>query len=389
MSGSALSAGPPRSRIAYPVLLAAGAVDAAGYSVIAPVLPELGETTGAGPAVLGLLVGTFSLAMLAGFPLAGLLARRTGSRLLLAVALAVVALGSAGMVAGDGLATLFAARAVMGLGAGGVWLGVALGTLERWPGEEYVCMSRVLAAYSVGGVLGLALGALGGTRSPFVAYLILVVLALPAVLLLGEPRRAPRARWERAALRAPGFPLAAALILFTWVGFGVVEGVLPLHLAGELGQAGIAAVLVGTALVVAAASTVAGRLEPLAAAAVGVPLAVAGIALAGAVEGVALWSLALLLAGAGLGAGNTGSTGILLETVGRERIVLPMVVWSQVGILGYLLGPALGGAVADALGYAGVGLVPLVFAAAAAAAVLGRARLRSEWSGHPGGGGGG
>ena len=388
MSGLVLPAEPPRSRVAYPILLAAGAVDAAGYSVIAPVLPELGEATGAGPAVLGLLVATFSLAMLAGFPLAGLLARRSGSRLLLVVGLAVVALGCVGMVAGEGLATLFAARATMGLGAGGVWLGVALSTLERWPGEEYVCMSRILAAYSVGGVLGLALGALGGTRAPFVAYLGLVVLALPAVLLLAEPCGAPRPRWERAALRAPGFPLAAALILFTWVGFGVLEGVLPLHFAAELGQAGIAAVLVGTALVVAAASTAAGRLAPLAAAAVGVPLAVAGIALAGAVEGVALWSLALLLAGAGLGAGNTGATGILLETVGRVRIVLPMVVWSQVGILGYLLGPALGGAVADALGYAGVGLVPLVFAAAAAA-VLGRARRRSEWGGHPGGGGGG
>jgi predicted MFS family arabinose efflux permease len=43
-----------------------------------------------------------------------------------------------------------------------------------------------------------------------------------------------------------------------------------------------------------------------------------------------------------------------------ERIVTAMVVWSQIGIIGYLLGPLVGGMVADAAGYAFVGLVPAV-----------------------------
>jgi MFS family permease len=50
-----------------------------------------------------------------------------------------------------------------------------------------------------------------------------------------------------------------------------------------------------------------------------------------------------------------------------KRIVTAMVLWSQIGIVGYLLGPLVGGFVAEGPGYAFLGLVPaaiglLVFA---------------------------
>ena len=104
-------------------------------------------------------------------------------------------------------------------------------------------------------------------------------------------------------------------------------------------------------------------------------LAVAGISLAGLAASVPLWVLALALAALGIGLGNTGSLGLLIDAVPVERIVSAMVVWSQVGIVGYLLGPLAGGVIAEQLGYAFIGLVP----AAAAAAVLGlRARSRYD-----------
>ena len=62
--------------------------------------------------------------------------------------------------------------------------------------------------------------------------------------------------------------------------------------------------------------------------------------------------------GIGLGAGEAGSIGILLETTGTDRIVLAMVVWSQLWAFGYLVGPALAGGVAEALGFGAVGIVP-------------------------------
>ena len=52
---------------------------------------------------------------------------------------------------------------------------MTFGTLEHWPRQEYVCMSRIYAAYSIGGPIGPGLGALGGTQRPFVGYLVAVL----------------------------------------------------------------------------------------------------------------------------------------------------------------------------------------------------------------------
>jgi MFS family permease len=75
---------------------------------------------------------------------------------------------------------------------------------------------------------------------------------------------------------------------------------------------------------------------------------------------VPLWLLALAPAAVGIGIANTGSLGLLVQAVPAQHIVTAMVVWSQIGIIGYLLGPLVGGLVADNLGYAYVGTVSAV-----------------------------
>ena len=137
-----------RTAAAYPLLLALGALDATGYSVIVPVAPAIADATGAGPATIGLLVASFPAGMVAGFAVAGWAVRRVGPRSLLIASLGLVAVAALGFVVGDSLGVYFAARTLMGLGSGGIWIGVTFDTLERWPGQEYLCMSRVFAAYS-------------------------------------------------------------------------------------------------------------------------------------------------------------------------------------------------------------------------------------------------
>ena len=73
---------------------------------------------------------------------------------------------------------------------------------------------------------------------------------------------------------------------------------------------------------------------------------------------VPLWVLALTLAALGVGIGSTGSLGLLVQTVDLNRIVTAIVVWSQVGIAGYLVGPLTGGLVAEELGYSALGVRP-------------------------------
>jgi MFS family permease len=348
------------STAAYPLLLALGALDATGYSVIVPVAPAISDATGAGPAPIGLLVASFPAGMVAGFALAGAGVRRLGPRIVLAISIAIVALGTVGFVLGDSLTVYFPARALMGLGSGGIWIGVTFDTLERWPGQEYVCMSRVFAAYSAGALIGPALGVFGGVHGPFLAYLVLLAAALPLVLLVGSPRSRRAFAADRAALGTRSFWVASGAILFAALSLGVLEGVLPLHLAEELSQAQIGALYVGASLVVAAGGTASGGASPRPLVFAAVLPAVTGITLAGLATEVPIWVLGVLLAAVGIGLGNTGSLGLLVDAVPVDRIVSAMVVWSQIGIIGYLLGPLAGGAVADAAGYAAIGIVPAV-----------------------------
>jgi len=352
-----------RPSLAYPVLLSLGALDAAGYSVIGPVAPAISEATAAGPALIGVLVASFPLGIVIGFPLAGRAVRAWGPRVVLTTSLVVIAVGTLGFVAGNGLPAYLASRLLMGIGSGGLWIGIALDTLERWPGQGYLCMSRILAAYSIGGLLGPALGAIGGIRAPFAAYGALVFVAIPLVFVMEAPTRRLQRQADRASLRLPGFRLAAMGILFAVLGLGVAEGVLPLHFADRLSQVQIGALFVGTSAAVAVAAAAAARFAPRRALAVSLVCVVIGIGLAGASDAVQVWIVALVVAGIGIGAGNTGAIGVLLETVSSERIVTAMVVWSQIGIAGYLAGPLAGGALAQSLGFWAVGLVPLAGAA--------------------------
>ena len=67
-----------RSRLVLPILVTLAVTDAAGYSIIGPVLPAVHTTTGASVTVLSLLAACFPLAMLAGLLVAGRLAHADG-----------------------------------------------------------------------------------------------------------------------------------------------------------------------------------------------------------------------------------------------------------------------------------------------------------------------
>jgi MFS family permease len=350
--------------LAYLVLLALGALDSAGYSIIAPVVPAIGEETGAGPGLIGALVATFAVGQIVGYPFAGRALQRRPAAYLLGAALVLIVIGDLGFVFGGGLAVYFPARFVQGVGAGLLWMGVSFAVLERFPGEEYRRLTGILAAYSAGGIAGPAMGAVGGIRGPFLLHLTAVVILGGALFLLPPPRERVVFGSDRSVLRTPGFRLASVGILLVALSLGTFDGPLPLHFADQLDQREIAALYVGAAIVAGLSAVAAGRMAPrpiLLAAAVILP---AAITFAGASDTVAVWVLLAAAVGVGIGIGESGALGILLESIGTARIVLAMVVWSQVWAVGYLLGPAAGGGLAEAFGFWALGIVPLVVALA-------------------------
>jgi MFS family permease len=360
--------------LAYLILLCLAALDAAGYSVIAPVVPALANSTGAGPAVVGAVVAAFPVGMLAGFVAGVGLVRRVGCRATLLLALAVVAGGSAGFAAASTVPAFLVARLVAGFGSGGLWIGVTFATLERWPQQEYVCMSRIYAAYSVGGLIGPGFGALGGTQRPFLGYLGAVLAGAVVAAVLPAPRVRRTFRPDRTVLRRPGFRVAAVGITLAVLGTGVADGVLPVHFASHLSQLQIALAYLAMGGCVALGSVLAAGRPAAFALAGGSVLLTAGLALAGAADRVPVWLVALGATGLGIGAAETGSTGVLLDAVPVERIVSAMVVWSQLAIVGYLVGPAVGGPLAASLGFASLGLLPLAGLLVLAAVAVGARR---------------
>jgi MFS family permease len=350
------------STFAYLVLLTVGVVDAAGYSIIAPVVPALARSTGAGPGLIGVLVASFALGSVVASMLAAVGVKRGRTTQVLVISLTMAALGSLGFVFGHGLIVYFVSRLIMGVGAGGVWMGITFNILERCPGQEYLCMSRVFAAYAVGGLVGPLLGSRGGIARPFAVYFVLVLVSGVLVVVMGKSHTTRSFDTDRSTLRLPAFWLASAGLLFAVVGLGMVDGVLPLHIGSRLSQTAIGGLYAATSVVVAISSALAARFRPRYALAAALGVITIGVAVVGATHEVPVWIAALAATGGGIGLANTGSIGVLLEGVPTERIVTAMVVWSQLGIVGYFIGPLAGGFIAQTTGYPAIGLVPLLAA---------------------------
>lgn len=335
------------------------ALDAAGYGMLAPVLPEIGERTNTGPGVAGALVACFALAQLVGYPLYGLVAQRSGAWTVLAASLALLLLGDAGFVFGDGLGAWFPSRFLQGLGAAGLWIGVTFAILELWPRSAYRRMTGVFAAYSVGSIAGPAIAAVEGIRGPFALHAVITVVAFAPLVALRRGHERAQFGGDRSVVRTRAFGVAAAGIVLVSLAIGTIDGPLPLHFAERLGQAEIAALYVLSALVVAGASTAAGRLSPRSALWAGAALIPVGVAVLGITGSVPPWVVGMVVAAAGFGVAEAGALGTLLETVERERILTAWVIWSQLWAVGYLAGPAVAGLVAESWGFAALGAVPL------------------------------
>ena len=344
--------------------------------MIAPVVPAIARKTDSGPAVVGALVTCFAAGQLAGYPLAGWGVRRRHAAVVLAVAIALMTLGDLGFILGNDLPVYFASRFLQGIGAAGLWMGIAFGVLERFPEDAYRRLSGVLAAYSIGGIAGPALGGIGGIRGPFAAHLALVAAGAAAVASIGAPSAPPAFGSDRAVLRAPGFLLASAAIVLVSLSLGTFEGPLALHFGTHLSQGRISALYVGVSVLVGVSAAVAGRFPPRPALVAGTALLAASIPVAAATSTVAVWIIAMAVAGIGFGIAEAAALGILLETVGTTQMILAMIVWSQLWGIGYLAGPAAGGGLAEGLGAATIGVVPVVGAALVAAAFAASARRR-------------
>jgi len=353
-------------------------VDTMLFGALVPLLPGFADDFGLSKLQAGVLFAAFGAGALVGGIPGGIIAARVGPRRAVVAGLAVLAVASIGFALAGSPVALGVARFVQGLSSTMTWAGaLAWVTVEADRARRGQTLGIVFGFAVAGAIAGPMFGAVAETISIEATFAVVggVALLLATVAALHPPAREQAAARGglRAAVADPAFLVGLWLSTLPAFFFGVLDVLAPL----ALHDAGWSALTIGSVFVVAGLAEVAvnplvgrasdryGRLLPirfgLAAAAgcavllalVSRPALLVVVAVASAISfgslftpGMALTSDRAELAGLALGLGYG-----LMNTA-----------WA----LGVVLGPTLGGGLADAFGDP----VPYLICSALAAATF-------------------
>jgi predicted MFS family arabinose efflux permease len=380
-----------RRRAVLAVAVGAVAMDTALLGVIAPLLPDIEDRTGAGEGALGISISAYAVpVMLFSLPL-GRGADMIGRRWLLVGGLLLTGAGSALIAVTESLDVLIAGRAVQGLGSAASWI-AALAVVSDLapPGKRGESIGIALAATSVGSIAGPALGGVTADALGFAAPFLIVcgasvTLALAVVAVF--PAEARRAASESPAWRTiarstrSGIGAVATAITFGVAGaLGVVELVAPLDLDARLG---LSSTVIG--LLFALSIAVDAPLSPIGGrwgdrrgrrgpAVAGLAILAVSVTLLAVFAGTLGAALALGLFGAGFSLSMAAAVPWLDESFGALERGLGYGMLNLLYSAGYALGPLIGGGILE-LGSADLAyLMTAALLAAGALAVVAWAR---------------
>jgi MFS family permease len=363
-------------------------VDTMLYAALTPLLPHFTHTLHLSKAGAGVLVAADGAGALIGGLPGGAAAARLGPRRAVLLGLALMGVASLGFAFAHSFWPLAIARFLQGCASGFTWAGAFAWLLAAAPRERRgQLIGTALGAAVFGALFGPVVGAAGALLGRGVVFSALAALALVlgawALQIESIPPESPSLSAMGRALRNPVFLGGLGLMALASLLFGVLATLAPLRLSA----AGWGAVAIGAVWLISASfetvlSPVAGRVLDRRGFILPVQLALTGgvavsIGLAFSPRPLVYVPL-VILAGGSFGVLFTPSFALIAE--GAERVGLPQgmafglmnAAWAS----GALVGPAVGGAVADAFG----DVVPFVIAAGLCGAAL-LAALRQRTAG--------
>lgn len=213
-------------------------VEAAMWSVVAPLLPLYAHAFGLSQAAAGLIAAGYTAGVALSASAALVVPLSWGPRAQIVTGLVVLTAATVLFAAAPSVGVLIAARVAQGIGGGQVWVGayswlISAGTPER--SARYVGLG--VGASALGTVAGPVVGTLAVATGPTVTLLALaavVAAALPCVLVGRSDPPSPRGRLAFAALRSrdPSHSLWPVALLSLPVGLSVAVAPLRLHALG-------------------------------------------------------------------------------------------------------------------------------------------------------------
>jgi MFS family permease len=365
-------------------------LDAMLFGAIIPLLPTFADDYDLTKLEAGLLLGAYGGGALVGGIPGGLLVGRIGPKRGVFVGLLALAVASLGFALAGGAVALGIARFAQGLASATTWAGALAWVAVSVPRERRgqalgTVFGLAVAGFVVGPILG-GVAEVTGVRPAFAVIALVAALLAAGVAVVQSPGRELRSPGAIArALRDRGFVGGLWLNTLPALFFGTLDLLVPLRLddAGY-GALAIAAVFataglieVGVNPVVGRLSDERGRLLPIRASLAA--SVVVSLAIAFATEPLVV---AALVIAASISFGGFYTPGMALVADRAEHAGLAQGigfgVMNSAWAAGALVGPVVGGALAETFGDA----VPYVLCGALCAATLvavtrGAARLRA------------
>ncbi len=240
------------------------------YYLLVPLLPRYAAALHLGQMKVGVLFGSYAVALLGATLPVGWLTDRHGRRSVMLAGLLGLGATTVLFAFAQAYWLLVLARALQGVAGAATWLpGMALLADHFGPEERGRAMGLAFAAANVGVLLGPPISGFldqrMGPRAPFFAGAVLVLLdAAGRAFLLQEGERVPSGTipW-RALLRHPLIRAFVGAMVLASALWALIESTLPLHLNHHLGlgPAAIGLCFAAAALSHTAASPLMGRLS--------------------------------------------------------------------------------------------------------------------------------
>jgi MFS family permease len=364
-------------------------VDTMLFGVMIPLLPAYADSFDLSKLQAGVLFGAYGAgAVLGGVP-GGLIAARVGPRRAVLVGLVLLALACFAFAAAGTPTALGLARLVQGFSSTMTWAGaLAWVTVESPRTRRGQTLGLVFACAVAGAITGPMFGAVAKAASIEVSFVVvgLVALALATAAALRPPARREKLSGGglSGALADPAFLVGLWLSALPAFFFGVLDVLAPL----ALHDAGYGAFAIGTLFVVAgiaeiAVGPMAGRISDRRGRMLPIQIAL-GCSLVSAVLLSFVSAPVPLMIVAVLGAVSFASLyapGMALTSDRAEASGLAMALafglMNTAWALGVVLGPTVGGGLADAFDDAVPYALCSLLAAATLLAIRGRHRFRA------------
>ncbi|MEX1022202.1 MAG: MFS transporter [Dehalococcoidia bacterium] len=366
----------------------------AGQGVIAPVLPLFAEDLGVGAAMIGLTLSSFALArLILNVPL-GILSDRYGRRLLLVTGPLVTAAGMIGSGFAGDIGQLLAWRFVAGAGSAMYMTGAQIyladiSTAQTRAKFMATNQGALLLGVSVGPAVGGVVAEFWGLRAPFhvvgVAALVATVYAwarLPETRHLAESAPAdepglpgaprPRRAWVTFALSRDFIAVAFVTMSIFFTRTAARQTIMPLFASARLGfSAGalgglFTAMSVVNMVLIAPAAWIADRYGRKAAIIPSGLLTAGALLIIGVSETTTLFVTGAMVLAVGTSIAGPAPAAYAADIAPPHLRGLGMGMYRTSGDVGFLVGPPLLGAVADATSYDWALLVNAALMAAAA-----------------------